>query len=98
MNFKKDIESIAKAVLDQHGIDYSTVSDWEIVHMFLNFQLKLIKQIPRNVLRSKKIQNSSYNDGIVKALAAIEQKFLMGDDVNSHLSKRLLNGTYTDPL
>jgi len=98
MDFKKDIESIAKAILDQNAIDHSAVSGWEIVHMFLNFQLKLIKQIPRNVLKSKKIQNSSYDDCIVKALVAIERKFLMGDDVNSHLSKRLLNGTYTDPL
>lgn len=60
--------------------------------------MKLIKQIPRNVLTSKNIQNSSYAEDTKKALAAIEYKFNVGDDINPHLSKGLLNGKYTDQL
>jgi hypothetical protein len=98
MDFIRDMELISKAVLDQHGMDYSAVAGWEIVRMFLNFQSKLIEQIPRNVLTSKNIQNSSYSEDTKKALAAIEHKFSVGEDVNPHLSKGLLNGTYMDQL
>jgi len=98
MDFIRDMELIARVVLDQYGIDPSAVSGWEIVRLFLNFQLKLIKQIPRNVVMSKKIQNSSYGVSIKEALAPIEHKFRVGDDVNPHLSKGILRGEYTDAL
>jgi hypothetical protein len=98
MDFIKDIELIAKTVLDQHGIDYSAVSGWGIIRVFLNFQSKLIRQAPRNVMVSNKIQGSSYDDATKVILAAIEGKFRRGDDVNPHASRGILKGIYSDSL
>lgn len=99
MDFVSDLPKIAKDVLDSYGVKYSNIKDErELVEMFVNLQLKLIYPIPRKVIKSKKIKNFPFSDKIQNALANLEEKFLNGIDVNAHLSKKILEGKFTDYL
>ncbi len=98
MNFISDIELISKTVLDVLGVNNSEVSGWDIVHMYLHVQSKMIMEVPRTVFISGKIQSSAYDDVTRNALSAIEIKFLKGESVDPHLSKHIFNGTLPDHL
>jgi hypothetical protein len=98
MDFVKDIELIARSELDHHGMKHSGASGWELVLLFLNFRSKLIAQVSRKVVTSRKIQTSTYDETTTTALTAIRRKFDKGEDVNPHLSQRILKPAYGDWL
>jgi hypothetical protein len=99
MDFVLDLKTIALDVLISYGVDYSKAkSDREIVEMFVNVQLKLIRPIPRKVLKSKTLLSRSLSDDTNNVLTAIEKKFQEGEDVNPHLSKNVFKGKHIDYL
>lgn len=103
MDFVRDLELISRnfldcCKLDRYKVDYSAILGWEIVRMFAHVQSKLINQTPRNVIKSKKLQNSSNGETIKQVLLEIENKLRNGTDINPHLNKTIFDGTHTDCL
>ncbi|HEX8195529.1 MAG TPA: hypothetical protein VF571_04900 [Pyrinomonadaceae bacterium] len=98
MDLIKELQLTAKNILIQRRIKHFGVSGWEIVCVFLNYKSKLISQIPRKVIMSKKIQPSSYDKTTKIAFETIKRKFLNGEDVNPHLSRFIFDGKFTDFL
>ena len=99
MDFIKDLEKIAKLFLDSFLVKYDTsLTTEDILELYVNVQLKLIKPQPRKVFRSKKLKNASLDKHTIEVLDKIESKSINGENLNPHLSKGLIKGKFTDLL
>jgi len=98
MDFYKDIAQIAKDILDHYEVGYSDLTtDRGIVERWATLQLKLIRIVPRKVLKSNHVMQQ-VDVGIQQALNTIETKLTKGEDINPYLSKGIFRAEYTDYL
>lgn len=104
MDFEQDLIRIATESLSQYGMrtDDAASSD-ELLHRWVNAQLKLIPCMPREVECSPQISSSlkavrGYcpRRRARRSLAAIARRARAGEDLNPYLSKSVLREDYTD--
>lgn len=98
MDFYNDIVQIARDVLDHYDVGYADLLDGrQIVERWVNVQLKLIKAVPHEIVKSAHIISQS-DPVILGYLQIIENKFRNGTDVNPHQGKGIFREDYTDYL
>lgn len=66
-----------------------------VVHTFLNLTKRLVRPIPRVVLKS---QTFSCPTELVSGLAEVERKITAGEDLSPHLSRQLRSPSFNDAL
>lgn len=96
IDFYSDWIAHLKTELTAFGYDTTQMQTHEAVaHTFLNLTKRLVRPIPRSVLRA---QNFSCPPDLVVGLTEVERKISAGEDLSPHLSKLLRNPTFNDPL
>lgn len=96
IDFYSDWIAHLKTELTAFGYDTMQMQTPEAVaHTFLNLTKRLVRPIPRSVLRA---QNFSCPPDLVTGLTEVERKISAGEDLSPHLSKLLRNPTFNDPL
>lgn len=96
IDFYSDWIAHLKTELTAFGYDITQMQTHEAVaHTFLNLTKRLVRPIPRSVLRA---QNFSCPPDLVVGLKEVERKISAGEDLSPHLSKLLRNPTFNDPL
>lgn len=66
-----------------------------VVHTFLNLTKRLVRPMPRTVLKA---QNFSCPSDLATGLIEVERKIVSGEDLSPYLSRRLRNPLFNDPL
>ena len=92
----KDWVEYLKTELLAFGYDTSKLlTSEDVVHTFLNLIKRLVKPIPRTILKAR-----TFNcpPELMTGLSLLEQKIISGQDVSPHLSKLLKTPSYNDPL
>lgn len=85
-----------KNELAAFGYDITQMQSPEaVVHTFLNLTKRLVRPIPRTVLRA---QSFSCPSDLATGLAEVERKISSGEDLSPHLSRLLRNPSFNDPL
>ena len=99
MNFINDLCKIAKQILDHYGVDSSSAeTDRDFIQMWMTVDLKLIPQQNYQVCRSKVLTSKSLPQDINDGIDSVQEKLEQGVDVTPHMSKGILNGSFTDHL
>lgn len=99
MNIEKDIKQIIFNELTKFGFKCSTDEKLEqLLGKFSNTKMKSVLQYKREVYKSKELVSKKLDPIYENALGTIENKIRNGDDVNCHLSKKVLKPDYTDLL
>ena len=99
MNFRNDLCKITKQLLAHYGIDSSSATmDRDFIEMYMNIRLRLISLEKYQVLRSKTLSAKSLSQEISDGINSVQTKLEQGIDVTSHMSKSILDGTFTDLL
>ncbi len=99
MNFINDLCKIAKQILDHYGVDSSSAeTDRDFIQMWMNVDLKLIPQQKYQVFRSKTLTSKSLSQDINDGIDSVQKKLEQGGDVTPHMSKGILDGSFTDLL
>ena len=99
MNFRNDLCEIAKQLLAHYGIDSSSATmDRDFIEMYMNIRLRLIPQQKYQVLRSRALAARGLPQDISDGINSVQEKLEQGDDVTPHMSKSILDGTFTDLL
>ena len=99
MNFRNDLCEIAKQLLAHYGIDSSSATtDKDFIEMYMNIHLRLIRQKKYQVFRSKALTARSLSQEISDGINSVQKKLEQGVDVTPHMSKSILDGTFTDLL
>ena len=99
MNFRNDLCEIAKQLLAHYGIDSSSATtDRDFIEMYMNIRLRLVPQQKYQVLRSKALAARSLPQEISDGINSVQGKLEQGVDVTPHMSKSILDGTFTDLL
>lgn len=89
IDFYSDWIAHLKTELTAFGYDITQMQTHEAVaHTFLNLTKRLVRPIPRSVLRA---QNFSCPPDLVVGLTEVERKISAGEDLSPHLSKLLRN-------
>jgi hypothetical protein len=70
-------------------------TDEQVAHAFLNLLRRLVRPVPRAVLKSKSF---SCPADLLPGLAEVERKIVAGDDLSPHLSRFLRSPSFNDPL
>lgn len=85
-----------KNELSAFGYDTNQMQSAEaVVHTFLNLTKRLVRPIPRVVLRA---QNFSCPIELTTGLSEVERKISAGEDLSPHLSRLLRKPSFNDPL
>jgi hypothetical protein len=85
-----------RSELSAYGYETAQLRSAEAVaHTFLNLTKRLVKSIPRAVLKTKTF---SCPNELLPGLALVEQKVAAGEDLSPHLSKLLRDPSFNDPL
>lgn len=96
IDFYSDWIAHLKTELTAFGYDTTQMQTPEAVaHTFLNLTKRLVRPIPRSVLRAR---NFSCPPDLAAGLTEVERKISSGEDLSPHLSKLLRNPTFNDPL
>ena len=66
--------------------------------MWMNVRLKLIPQQKYQVFRSKALTSKSLSQEISDGIDSVQKKLEQGGDVTPHMSKGILDGSFTDLL
>lgn len=99
MNFINDLRKIAKQILDHYGVDSSSAeTDRDFIQMWMNVDLKLIPQQKYQVFRSNTLTSKSLSQDISDGIDSVQKKLEQGVDVTPHMSKGVLDGSFTDLL
>ena len=99
MNFINDLRKIAKQILDHYGVDSSSAeTDRDFIQMWMTLDLKLIPQQNYQVCRSKALTFKSLSQDISDGIDSVQEKLRQGVDVTPHMSKGILDGSFTDHL
>lgn len=99
MNFKGDIVSTIKKLLDLYDIEYSDcTNEDDVIRRYKNVQLKLIKPAVRSVITSNNVKSSPLYSKYSESLREITRKSRAGEDLNGFLSKTIFKKDYTDSL
>ena len=99
MDFRNDLYEIAKQLLAHYGIDSSSATtDKDFIKMYMNIHLRLIRPEKYQVLRSKALTARSLPQEIGNGINSVQKKLEQGVDVTPHMSKSILDGTFTDFL
>lgn len=99
MNFRNDLCEIAKQLIAHYGIDSSSATtDRDFIEMYINIRLRLIPQQKYQVIRSKALAVRSLPQEISDGINSVQGKLEQGIDVTPHMSKSILDGSFTDLL
>ena len=99
MNFINDLHKIAKQFLDHYGVGSSRAkTDRDFIQIWMNVCLKLIPQQNYQVCRSKALTSKSLSQDISDGIDSVQKKLEQGGDVTPHMSKGILDGSFTDLL
>ena len=99
MNFRNDLCEIAKQLLAHYGIDSSSATmDRDFIEMYMNIRLRLIRLEKYQVLRSKALTARNLPQKVSEGINSVQEKLEQGIDVTPHMSKSILDGTFTDLL
>ena len=99
MNFISDLRKIAEQILDHYDVDSSSAeTDRDFIQMWMNVDLKLIPQQKYQVFRSKTLTSKSLSQDISDGIDSVQKKLEQGVDVTPHMSKGVLDGSFTDLL
>lgn len=99
MDFEKDIADTARALLDGYGISHKDlVADRDVVHRWLNVELRLIPPRQRQVQYSEEFKSSLWRSHYLQVLRDIEHAFANARDVNKYLSKKVFEKDFPDQL
>lgn len=92
----RDWAAHLKNKLTAFGYDTTLMQSPEVVvHTFLNLNKRLVRPIPRVVLRA---QSFSCPSDLATGLAEVERKIRYGEDLSPHLSRLMRNPSFDDPL
>ena len=97
MNFTNDLCKIAKQFLDHYGVDSSS-AERVFIEMWMNVCLKLIPKQKYQVFRSKSLTSKSLSQDISDGIDSVKEKLEQGVAVTPHMSKGVLDGSFTDLL
>lgn len=96
VNLYQDWIEILRSELTSFGYDVSRLpSDKDVSHTFLNLQKRLVRPKPRLVLRAAEFFCPTE---LQSGLHMVEQKISSGADLLPHLSTRIRNHDYNDPM
>ena len=99
MNWQAEVIQLIEIYFKGVGIRYNSKND---IHMclidFMNLKMKLIKPVPRIILKSDKLKSKSIPLKYIRALGYIENKIRIGKDITFHQSKKILDPSYNDLL
>lgn len=85
-----------KNELAAFGYDTTQMQSPEaVVHTFLNLTKRLVRPIPRTVLRA---QTFSCSAELAAGLVEVERKITAGEDLSPHLSRQLRSPSFNDAL
>jgi hypothetical protein len=98
MDFLEDLEKIILKKAGNIGIrmDYKEVND--LLRKYINVKSKLVEERPRKVYYSSELQSKLPEASYFDDLKIIEKKFEDGEDINPHLSTRVLKPNNQDGL
>lgn len=96
INLYRDWVAHLRIELAAVGYDVSQFgSDEQVVHMFFNLLRRLVRPVPRAVLKSKTF---SCPADLHVGLVEVERKIAAGEDLSPHLSRFLRSPSFNDPL
>lgn len=98
MDFRNDLYEIAKQLLDRCDVDTSGAMGRDFIEMYMNIRLRLIPQQKYQVLRSKALAVRSLPQEISDGINSVQGKLEQGVDITPHMSKSILDGSFTDLL
>ena len=99
MDFRDDLYEIAKQLLDRCGVDTSSAKiSRDFIEMYMNIRLKLIPKQKYQVSRSNYLTSKNFSQEIRDGIDFVQKKLEQGVDITSHMSKRILDGTFPDLL
>ena len=106
MDFEQDLIRIATEGLSQYGMRVeNAASGDELLHCWVNVQLKLIPPMPRKVELSPRIPSSldaircsADREVARQSLDTICKRARAGDDLNPYLSRSVVKEDYTDAM
>lgn len=78
-----------------NGVTTNAISDEALPLAYLNWLKRAVSAMPRKIHRSNKF---SCPPECVDGLAEIERKIAIGETLRPHLSTRITNPTYNDPM
>lgn len=95
VNFYQDFVEHCRTQLEALGYKTSDLQSDDLVHAFLNFKKRTVSPLPRNVVRSKEFPCPSKH---LSAVQEIERKIECGEDLYPHLSRKIKNLKFNDPM
>lgn len=95
IDFKKDFVDILRSRLKLEGYDTSKINDKDICFSYFNLKKRLISTKVRKIKIANEFKCPKFlNEG----LKLLKEKIKNGENINSYLSKRILDLDYNDDL
>ena len=95
IDFKKDFIDILRSRLKLEGYDTSKINDKDICFSYFNLKKRLISTKVRKIKIANEFKCPKFlNEG----LKLLKEKIKNGENINSYLSKRILDLDYHDDL
>ncbi|GAB3048269.1 hypothetical protein [Spirosoma pulveris] len=95
LDFKKDYAAICIEELNADGFTVTATDPFDIVVQYTNYKSRLPEPNKRNVFKSSTF---SFSSDQADPLKVIEQKIEKGETLRSHLSTRITDLNYNDPM